>query len=127
MASTQNEATVADVMLRRPKTLAADATVADARRILEHKSIQLLLLVDDRRFVGAVSEIPEHASAEDPVLSFAEDAPPTTTEADLPVSLLLERLDHRPGGRLIVLDEDRTLVGLVCLTSSGRDFCGSGS
>ena len=127
MASTQNEATIADVMLRRPKTLAADATVADARRMRENKSVPLLLLVDDRRFIAAVSQIPEHADPDESLLSFAEDAPPTTTEADLPVSVALERLDYRPGGRLIVLDEDKTLVGLVCLTSTGRDFCGFGS
>jgi CBS domain-containing protein len=127
MASTQNEATIADVMLRRPKTLAADATVADARRMLESKSMQLLLLVEDGRFVAAVSRIPDNAGADESLLGFADDAPPITTEADLPVSDALERLDYRPGGRLIVLDEDQTLVGLLCLTASGRDFCGSES
>ena len=95
--------------------------------MFESKSLQLLLLVDDRRFVAAVSQIPEHADADESALSFAEEAPPTTTEADLPVSVALERLDYRPSGRLIILDEDQTLVGLLCLTSTGRDFCGSDS
>jgi CBS domain-containing protein len=127
MASTPNEATIADVMLRRPKTLAADATVADARQMLEHKSVQLLLLVDDGRFVASVSEIPTHADAQEAVVGFADAEPPISTEADLPVSVALERLEYQPGGRLIVLDEDRALLGLVCLTASGKEFCGSGS
>jgi hypothetical protein len=39
------------------------------------------------------------------------------------VSKALERIEQRPSGRLVVLDGDR-LVGLVCLTSDGTDFCG---
>ena len=127
MTSTRDETTISDVMLRRPKTLAADATVADARAMFENKSMQLLLLVDDGRFVGAVSRIPEDAEAELPVAGFTDDAAPITTEADLPVTVALERLGHQPGGRLIVVDEDGTLLGLVCVTASGQDFCGFGS
>jgi CBS domain-containing protein len=127
MTSTRDETTIADVMLRRPKTLAADATVADARTMFANKSVQLLLLVDDGRFVGAVSRIPEDADPELAALGFADDEAPITTEADLPVSVALERLGHEPGGRLIVVDEDETLLGLVCVTASGKDFCGFGS
>ena len=127
MTSTRDETTIADVMLRRPKTLAADATVADARAMLESKSLKLLLLVDDGRFVAAVSRIPEHAQEQEAALLFADEEPPITTEADLPVSVALERLGHQPGGRLIVVGEDRTLLGLVCLTASGNEFCGLGS
>jgi hypothetical protein len=46
--------------------------------------------------------------------------------ADMPASEALARLDHKPNGRMIVLDEER-LAGLVCLTSDGERFCGSPS
>ena len=127
MTSTRDETTIADVMLRRPKTLAAEATVADARTMLENSSVKLLLLVDDGRFAAAVSGIPKHADEQDAAIGFADEEPPLTTEPDLPAAVALERLGRQPGGRLIVVGEDRTLLGLVCLTASGQDFCGLGS
>jgi CBS domain-containing protein len=116
------EPTVADVMLRQPKTLPADVTVVDARNALEHASVKMLLLVDGSRFHGAVTDIPADADPSEPAIRFASASTPTTSE-DTPVSEALERIEHRPSGRLVVLDGDR-LVGLVCLTSDGTDFCG---
>ena len=109
-------------MLRQPKTLPADVTVLDARNALEHASVKMLLLVDGSRFHGAVTEIPADADPGEPAIRFASESTPTAKE-DTPVSEALERIEHRPSGRLVVLDGDR-LVGLVCLTSDGTDFCG---
>jgi CBS domain-containing protein len=109
-------------MLRRPKTLAADVTVAEARRALENESVYLLLLVDGSRFYGAVTAIPDDADPAGPVIAFADDSAPIVTE-DTPVTEALERLEHRPHGRLVVLDGEH-LVGLVCLTADGTRFCG---
>ena len=95
--------TIGDVMVRSPKTLPADVTVADARKAFENASVKMLLLVEGDRFRGAV-----------------------TATADMPASEALTRLDHKPNGRMIVLDEER-LAGLVCLTSDGERFCGSHS
>jgi CBS domain-containing protein len=119
---TETKRTVADVMLRRPKTLPADVTVAEARASLEKASVKMLLLVDGSRFSGAVTAIPEGADSDAFALDFAEESPPTAT-ADMPVAEALERLRRRPNGRLVVLDGE-DLAGLVCLTSDGRDFCG---
>jgi CBS domain-containing protein len=116
------EPTVAEVMLRQPKTLPADVTVVEARNALEHASVKMLLLVDGSRFHGAVTEIPADADPSDPAIRFASESTPTATE-ETPVSEALERIGHKPSGRLVVLDGDR-LVGLVCLTSDGSDFCG---
>ena len=116
------EPTVADVMLRQPKTLPADVTVLDARNALEHASVKMLLLVDGSRFQGAGTESPAAADPGEPAIRFASESTPTAKE-DTPVSEALERIEHRPSGRLVVLDGDR-LVGLVCLTSDGTDFCG---
>lgn len=117
------EATVAEVMLRHPKTLAAEATVAEARRALESQSTHMVLLVDGERFRGAVTAIPADADPAGPALGFVDGSAPVVTE-DTPVSAALARLEHRPSGRLVVLDGER-LAGLVCLAKDGVTFCGT--
>ena len=123
MAIAHPEATVADVMLRHPKTLAADATVSEAREALESQSTHMLLLVDGERFRGAVTAIPADADPDESALGFVDRSAPIVTE-DTPVSAALARLEHRPSGRLVVLD-GQLLVGLVCLAKDGVTFCGS--
>jgi len=120
--ATHIERTVGDVMLRRPKTLAADVTVTEARVALENASVKMLLLVDGRRFCGAITAFPDDADPDAPAVDFVDESPPTATERT-PVSEALERLDHRPHGRLVVLDGE-DLRGLVCLTNDGMGFCG---
>jgi CBS domain-containing protein len=123
MAIAHPEATVADVMLRRPKTLTAAATVAEAREALESQSTHMLLLVDGNRFRGAVTAIPSDAAPDEPALAFVDASARVVTE-DMPLSKALSRLERRPSGRLVVLDGDR-LVGLVCLAKDGVTFCGT--
>ncbi len=119
---TKPESTVSDVMVRRPKTLPADVTVSDARKAFEKASVKMLLLVEGDRFRGAVTAIPAEADPEELALTFVDDSPVTVT-ADMPASEALARLDYKPNGRMIVLDEER-LAGLVCLASDGERFCG---
>ena len=126
VAIAQPEPTVADVMLRKPKTLPADVTVADARSAFENQSVQMLLLVDGDRFRGAVTAIPADAGPDEPVVDFVDLSAPVVSE-DMSVSDALARLEHRRSGRLVVLDGEE-LVGLVCLAKDGVTFCGfSGS
>ena len=87
-------ATVADVMLRHPKTLAADATVSE-REALESQSTHMLLLVDGERFRGAVTATPADADPDESALGFVDRSAPIVTE-DTPVSAALARLEHRP-------------------------------
>jgi CBS domain-containing protein len=110
-------------MLRHPKTLAADATVAEARAALESQSTHMLILVDGERFRGAVTGIPADADPDERALGFVDSSAPVVTE-DTPVSAALARLEHRPSGRLVVLDGER-LAGLVCLAKDGVTFCGT--
>src|SRR5262245_58142462 len=115
--------TVADVMVRRPKTLPADVTVAEARTALEYEKVKILLLVDGTRFEATISRIPSEAAPDEPAVRYADAAPPLISESSS-VADALEVLDHRANGRLVVVDEERTLRGLVCLTSDGQEFCG---
>jgi CBS domain-containing protein len=117
------EQTLSDVMLAKPKTLPADATVADAREALERASVKMLLLVDGDRFSGAVTAIPDDAAPEEPAVRYRDGSPPSAT-GGTPVSEALALLDERAHGRIVVLDGER-LAGLVCLTADGERFCGT--
>ena len=117
------EQTLSDVMLTEPKTLPADVTVADARRVLERSSVQMLLLVDGERFSGAITAIPDDAAPEEPALRYRDGSPASASEST-PVSEALALLDERAHGRIVVLDGER-LAGLVCLTADGERFCGT--
>jgi len=118
---------VRDVMVRRPKTLPADATVGDLRRQFENPRVQTALLAEDGRFAGAVapSELPDSADAAEPARAYARvDIPVLAPDATMAEALAL--LDERGDFRLVVLDgegEGATLAGLLCLDKRGTTFC----
>ena len=118
-----SEPTVGDVMLRDPKTLPVDVTVAEAREALARQSVQMLLLVDGVRFHGAVTTIPDAAEPDEPAVGFVDGSSPIVTQ-DTSVSEALELLPERASGRIVVVDGVE-LVGLVCLAKDGVRFCGS--
>jgi len=69
---------VTDVMLSRPKTLAADATVGDVRAFFANPHVMTALLVDDGRFRGAIDRgtLPGDAADDAAALGYtAVDAP----------------------------------------------------
>jgi CBS domain-containing protein len=109
-------------MLRDPKTLPSDVTVAEARDALERGSTHIVLLVDGSRFRGALTAIPADADPDGAALRFVDTAAPVTRE-DTPVPVALALLDEKAHGRVVVLDGER-LAGLVCLTDDGQSFCG---
>lgn len=122
MVESMQQGAVSDVMLRNPKTLASDVTVAEARAALEHAGTYAVLLVDGSRFSGTVKAIPADADPDDPALRFVDEAA-AVVSADTPVTDALALLDEKAHGRVVVLDGER-LVGLVCLTEDGQRFCG---
>jgi CBS domain-containing protein len=118
---------VRDVMVKRPKTLPADASVADLRAQFANPRVQAALLADDGRFAGAIApwELPETADDAEPARAYARvdvaTLPPDATMAEA-LALLDERRDYR----LVVLDgegEGATLAGLLCLDCTGTTFC----
>jgi CBS domain-containing protein len=114
---------VRDVMVHRPKTLPADATVADLRRQFENPRVQTALLADAGRFAGAIapdelpSDAPDDAAARDYARS---DVPTLAPDATMAEALAL--LDERGDFRLVVL-EGGSLAGLLCLDRRGTTFC----
>jgi CBS domain-containing protein len=121
--------TVGEVMLRRPKTLGLDATVADLRRLFENRSVRTALLVDGGRFAGTVErdDVPSGAGDGEPARAFARfDA--ELVRPDVPMRDVIPQLDASREGRLVVVDEDgATLRGLLCLSGVDDAFCSGGS
>ena len=114
--------TAADLMLREPKTLPGDASVEDVRGVLANPKVQLVLLADGDSFVGAVTAIPGDAPANAPARDYAETEPDTiapTASSDEAFA----RATANPNRRVIVLDDDHRLLGLLCLNQSRTKFC----
>jgi CBS domain-containing protein len=122
------ERRVRDVMVKRPKTLPADASVADLREQFANPSVQTALLADEGRFAGAIAagELPDAAAAGEPARAYARlDVPTMGPDATMDDALAL--MDRRGDRRLVVVDGDgATLVGLLCLDRTGSSFCTDG-
>jgi hypothetical protein len=123
MQETLTELTVADVMLRRPKTLPSAATVGEVRAVLGNPSVQMVLLADGPRFRGAITAIPDDAPDEQDALRFA-DQRPESLRAGEPAQTAFDVTAKNPHRRVIVLGDEDELVGLVCLNEARTNFCG---
>jgi hypothetical protein len=111
-----------DLMLGAPKTLPGDATVADVRAVLANPKVQMVLLADGPSFRGAVTAIPAAAADADAALAYA-DASADTIAPGAPTETAFERAMASPHRRVIVLDDDRNLLGLLCLNAKRTGFC----
>jgi CBS-domain-containing membrane protein len=119
------ELLVRDVMVRRPKTMAGDSTVADLRAHFENPRVRTALLADDGRFAGAIApeELPDGAAGAEPARAYAAADVPTVGP-DVPMADALALMERRGDHRLVVLaDDGETLVGLLCLDKTGTSFC----
>ena len=115
--------TVAEVMISRPKTLPATATVADARRMFENPSVRTALVADDGRYAGELTRADIEGLDDAAPISAAASTPAGTAAKDDTVAAALERMDAAGTDRLAVVDPDGTLRGLVCLSRSHGHLC----
>jgi hypothetical protein len=111
-------------MLRNPKTLPADASVAEVRAVLDNPRVQLVLLADGERFCGAVTEVPAEAEPDAPTLEFADRSPATIGPTESAAAAYAAAAAN-PQRRAIVLDDRRNLLGLLCLNATLTRFCGA--
>lgn len=114
---------VTDVMLERPKTVPPTASVAEVRELLANASVQMVLIADGERFCGAVTELPSDADDHAPALDYADSEPDSLAPTATAEEAFAATAAH-PSRRIVVLDDDRTLVGLVCLDETRTRFCG---
>lgn len=116
---------VRDVMLSRPKTLPAHATVGEARELFANPKVVTALLVDGTAFAGVLDrdDLPGSLPAENAVRIHARVDVASITP-DRPMSDALAALDADGSSRLVVLDDDGvTLAGLLCLDLQREGFC----
>lgn len=119
------ERNVGDVMIRAPKTLPPDATVAHVRRVFEKPSVRTVLLADDGQFAGLIErgQLPPDAPDSAPANAYLDPAPATATP-QTPMRDAIKLLEARGEPRLVVLDEDGvTLRGLLCANATATGFC----
>jgi hypothetical protein len=114
----------ADLMLRDPKILTAEASVAEVRQQLANPKVQMVLLAQGHAFKGAVTHIPAEASPRDRAANYvdpnAEVVSPQASDDEA-----FQRAAASPNRRAIVLDDDGNLLGLLCLNQSRTKFCRS--
>jgi CBS domain-containing protein len=114
----------ADLMLPNPKTLAADATVEEVGEQLANPKVQMVLLTDGRAFKGAVTALPTGAAPSDLALLYSDESP-DSIGPDASADEAFERAIASPTRRVLVLDEDGNLLGLLCLDPTRTRFCGT--
>lgn len=115
---------VRDVMATRPKVLAASASVHDARSVLADDHVHMVLLTRGATLLGTLvrADLPPSAPGDGPALSWSTLAG-RTASPDAPAAPVRELLVRTGLRRLAVTDADGTLLGLLCLKSSGAGFC----
>ncbi|MBB1159555.1 MULTISPECIES: CBS domain-containing protein [Amycolatopsis] len=116
------EPSVADVVVRLPKTLPAHASVAEARACFADDHVHLLLFTDSGRLLGTLVREDLDDSACGPALRYARLAG-RTVPADLPAEAARRLLLRRGQRRLAVINRDGALLGLLCLKRRRTGFC----
>jgi CBS domain-containing protein len=113
----------ADVMLREPRAVGPETTVAEARETFENPRVRLLLVADGDRFLGAVTRdhVGDGVAGEETLGRLAAAA--ALVRPDDPVTRAVELLDAEGSDRLPVVAGDGTLVGLICFNRKHGHFC----
>ncbi|PVG84185.1 hypothetical protein DDE18_00645 [Nocardioides gansuensis] len=115
---------VADAMIHHPKVHGVQATVADLRRFFEDDHVHLALVVDGGRLVSVVDrdDLLEELSG-DTLAAALGSLDDRLVAPDTDLTATRQRMAADGGRRLAVVDDDLTLLGLLCLKRSGTGFC----
>ena len=118
---------VEDVMLREPRAVAPETTVAAAREAFENPRVRLLLVTRGDAFVGAVRREGIDADvAGDTTLDQLAGGDGALVHPEDPVDRAVELLEAERTDRLPVVTADGRLVGLVCFNRERGHFCVDG-
>lgn len=117
-------ATVADLMIRHPKTLPVTATVAQVRAAFEDDHVHMVLLTQAGVLRGTVVREDLFLEARDAELALAvSELVDRTVASTEPAAAACHRLLERGQRRLAVVDDDGVLVGLLCLKRRRTGLC----
>lgn len=114
--------TVGDVVLKLPKTLPADISVAQARACFADDHVHMLLLTESGRLLGTLVRDDLRGQADGPALALTRLAG-RTISAEAPAEEARQVLLSRGQRRLAVVDADGALIGLLCLKRRLTGFC----
>lgn len=116
--------TVAEVVVRVPKTLPPDTSVAVARAALADDHVHMLLLTDQGRLLGTLvrDDLPDHLSGAGRALAHSVLSG-RTVSADAPAEEARRLLFERGQRRFAVVDGEGSLLGLLCLKRRLTGFC----
>lgn len=120
---------VKDVMTPAPATIAADATLAEAARLMTASDVATLPVVYGDKLVAVVTDrdlvtrgIADGREADDPVLEVAS-SDPVTVAPDDDVGQAMELMAEARLRRLPVI-EDGTVVGILARSDVDRHLAG---
>jgi len=118
---------VEDVMLREPRAVAPETTVAEARETFENPRVRLLLVARGDEFLGAVTReaIGADTAGETTLDRLAGDDGTLVRPEDT-VGRAVELLEAEQTDRLPVVTAEGRLVGLVCFNRKHGHFCVDG-
>lgn len=118
---------VAAVTHAKLSTVAAGATVAEARAYFAAStSRRLAFVVDGERYVGSLTpgDLPAQGHDEDAVRPLARFG--TTVASDQPAAVGRDLALASDSLRVPVVDGDRRLLGVVAVNRTREWFCGTG-
>lgn len=121
--SAEAGAPVSEVMLRHPKTLPADASIAQAGAVLRNDHVHMVVLTEGRRLVGTLtrSDLPPPGTL-GPALPWSTLVG-RTVSPDTPTSVVCGLLIDQGLRRAAVVTADGSLLGLMCLKHHRTGFC----
>ncbi|MCD6725908.1 MAG: CBS domain-containing protein [Solirubrobacteraceae bacterium] len=114
---------VRDAMLHAPRTCGPDTTVAEARVQFESPLVLLLLVTRDGKLIGGVDRADVAERDGDETLGEIASRRFPEVRPDEPVARAMELLEAGAADRLPVVEDDGTLVGLICLNRGENRFC----
>jgi CBS domain-containing protein len=116
---------VRGAMVRHPKTLDTESTLADVEALFADDHVHMALVVAaDHRLVTTIerSDLPPSGSASTPVIALGTLSG-RVTSPQRPLSEATAAMLGAGRRRLAVVDHDGRLLGLLCLKRSGDGFC----
>jgi CBS domain-containing protein len=116
--------TVADVMITAPKVIDSDATVGDLRSFFDDEHVHMALLVKDSVLRGTVlrADLPVPGVEDGPALNVSQ-LRGRIIAGDASAGNALTGMVASGERRLVVVDREGRLKGLLCLKRRLNGFC----